>query len=70
MPSPLKAIRLKCLDCCLGSSKEVKECTVESCPLFYFRLGKNPNRKPRKVMSEEQRTAAGERMKKAREAKK
>jgi len=66
--SPLKSIRLKCLDCCLGSSKEVKECTVESCPLFYFRLGKNPNMKSRK-MTEEQRVAAGERLKKAREAK-
>lgn len=42
--SPLKAIRLKCLDCCCGSSNEVKLCTAAQCPLYPFRLGKNPNR--------------------------
>jgi hypothetical protein len=42
--SPLKAIRLKCLDCCCGSAHEVKLCTAEKCPLYLFRLGKNPNR--------------------------
>lgn len=42
--SPLKAIRLKCLDCCCGSSNEVKLRTVERCPLYPFRFGKNPNR--------------------------
>ena len=41
--SPLRAIREKCLDCC-GSSFEVKSCTVTSCALYPFRLGKNPNR--------------------------
>jgi len=68
MLSPIKTIRAKCLDCCNDSYTEVKECTVESCPLFYFRFGKNPNMKSRK-MTEEQRVAAGERLKKAREAK-
>ena len=42
--TPLKAIRLKCLDCCRGSAHEVKMCPVENCPLHRFRLGKNPNR--------------------------
>ena len=42
--TPLKAIRLKCLDCCCGSAHEVKLCTAEKCPLYLFRLGKNPNR--------------------------
>lgn len=42
--SPLKAIRLKCLDCCCGSNHEVKLCTAENCPLHPFRFGKNPNR--------------------------
>ena len=42
--TPLKAIRLKCLDCCCGSAHEVKLCTTEKCPLYLFRLGKNPNR--------------------------
>ena len=40
--SPLKAIRLKCLDCCNGSSNEVKLCTCEKCPLYPFREGHNP----------------------------
>jgi len=42
--SPLKAIRLKCLDCSCGSSNEVKLCPAEKCPLYPFRFGKNPNR--------------------------
>jgi len=68
MNTPMKAIKAKCIDCSGGSSREVKLCIVESCPLFYFRLGKNPNRKPSK-MTDEQKVAAAERLKKAREAK-
>lgn len=35
-----KATRLKCLDCCCGSSNEVKLCTMESvhCILFAWAL--------------------------------
>ena len=40
--SPLKAIRLKCLDCSCGSSNEVKLCPAEKCPLYPFREGHNP----------------------------
>ena len=40
--SPLKAIRLKYLDCCCGSSNEVKLCPIERCPLWPFREGHNP----------------------------
>jgi len=69
MLSPIKAIRAKCLDCCNDSYIEVKECVVESCPLFYFRFGKNPNRKARK-MTDEQKAALAERLKKARKLKK
>lgn len=43
--TPMKAIRQKCLECSCGSSTEVKECKVTKCPLYEFRLGKNPNRK-------------------------
>lgn len=42
--SSLKAIRLKCLDCCCGSAHEVKLCTAVKCSLYLFRFGKNPNR--------------------------
>ena len=41
--TPMQAIRAKCLDCCLGSSNEVKLCPMDDCPLYAFRLGKNPN---------------------------
>lgn len=34
-----KAIRLKCLDCCLGSANEVKLCEAKNCPLWNYRLG-------------------------------
>jgi len=42
--TPMRAIRKKCLDCA-GSPSEVKKCEVKACPLFPYRLGKNPNRK-------------------------
>jgi hypothetical protein len=63
--SPGKAIRAKCIDCSGGSSEEVRVCTVKKCPLYPFRFGKNPFRTVR-VMSEEQRAAARERLAKAR----
>ena len=44
-PTPLKSIRLKCLDCSGGLRKEVKLCPIKDCPLYPFRMGKNPNRK-------------------------
>lgn len=37
-----KAIRLKCLDCCCGSTSEVALCTCNTCPLFPYRLGRKP----------------------------
>lgn len=57
--TPMKAIRLKCLDCCCGSANEVKLCTCADCPLYDFRLGKNPN--IRREYTEEQRAAMAER---------
>lgn len=43
--TPLKAIRAKCLDCQGGSWKLVAGCLSHSCPLWPYRLGKNPARK-------------------------
>ena len=43
--SPLRALRLKCLDCCNGSVREVRLCTAVDCPSWPFRMGKNPWRK-------------------------
>lgn len=65
--NPVKAIREKCLDCCCGSIVEIKECTVESCPIYPFRLGKNPFRQKREL-SEEQKKAARDRLMEARKS--
>lgn len=43
--TPLKAIRQKCLDCCMGSAQEVKLCPIRDCALYPYRDGHNPNRK-------------------------
>ena len=43
--SPLRALRLKCLDCCNESSQEVRLCTAVDCPSWPFRMGKNPWRR-------------------------
>ncbi len=40
--TPLKAIRLKCLDCCLGSSHEVRLCPCKDCPHYPYRFGRRP----------------------------
>lgn len=65
--SPIRAVRLKCLDCTCGSAKEVEACPIVKCPLHPFRFGKNPYRKPQ---SEERRAAAAERMRKIQAQKK
>lgn len=63
--NPIKAIRAYCLECCLDQSNEVKLCPAEGCPLYPFRMGKNPFRKKR-VMTEEQKAAAAENLRNAR----
>ena len=55
----LRAIRLKCYDCSSYQSNEVRECIVTNCPLYPFRLGKNPFRK--KELSDEKRNELRER---------
>ena len=40
MRTPCDVIRAKCLDCCLGSRKEVKLCASKVCALYPLRLGK------------------------------
>ena len=67
MTTPLKAIRAKCLDCNY-TAYEVKHCPCTDCPLWPFRFGKNPYVK--RELTNEQRQAAADRLKKAREAKK
>ena len=67
--SPLKAIKFFCREC-MGMDRRkqsqvenvelVRDCVDPMCPLFDFRLGKNPFYKS--TMTEEQRKAASMRM--------
>jgi hypothetical protein len=41
--TPMRAIRQKCLECA-GRPKDVRLCQTLDCPLFEFRLGRNPAR--------------------------
>ena len=50
--TPLKAIRKNCIECC-NSTWEVKLCPSEHCPLYSFRLGKNPFKKKREYTPEQ-----------------
>ena len=43
--SPLRALRLHCLDCCNDSAQEVRLCTAVGCPSWPFRMAKNPWRR-------------------------
>lgn len=63
--SALKAIRLKCLDCCCGSSNEVNLCTAVKCPLHPFREGHDPFRAKREY-TPEQKAALSSRLAKIR----
>jgi hypothetical protein len=40
--SPLKHIREFCLDCCSGSPKEVRYCSLTDCPIWAYRFGCKP----------------------------
>lgn len=40
--SPLRALRMFCLECMGGSPVDVKACTAPECTLYPFRLGKLP----------------------------
>lgn len=42
--TPLRAARLKCLDCMCGQPKEVRECPSIQCALHQYRMGRNPRR--------------------------
>lgn len=66
--SPQKAIVNFCVSCMGYHKGWVKECTATTCPLYEFRLGKNPYRKTREY-SEEELQELKDRAKKAREKK-
>jgi hypothetical protein len=62
--SPLKSIKEKCLDCCCFQITEVVKCTCSPtsshpCPLWNFRLGKNPFMKgPKQTEEQKQKNIA------------
>ena len=38
----LKTIRAYCIGCSGGSEKEVAHCTIKTCELYEYRMGKDP----------------------------
>jgi hypothetical protein len=61
--SPLKALRLRCLDCCNGSAHQVRTCASTDCPSWPFRLGKNPYRQVTEAQREKGRRLTDTRLK-------
>jgi len=49
--TPMKAIRLKCVDCSGGSRKEVAECPITDCTLYNYRFGIRPATRQKKISS-------------------
>jgi len=60
--SPLKTIRLHCLECSGGSPIEVKNCPCVACKLYPYRIGRSVNRMPR-ILTDEQREQIRNRLK-------
>ena len=42
--TPIKAIRLNCLECICWVPSEVKNCTAKLCAMYPYRFGTNPER--------------------------
>ena len=42
--TPVKAIRANCIECSGHNFAEVKRCEMDYCPLYPYRMGKNPSR--------------------------
>jgi hypothetical protein len=40
--TPTRAIRIHCIDCSGGSMADARNCEIETCPLWPYRMGKNP----------------------------
>jgi len=54
VPTLIRIVRLKCLECVCGSTKDVRLCTVSSCYLWPYRLGRMPLRKDFQVPDRDQ----------------
>ena len=42
--TPIKAIREKCKDCTGHQLQEIRECSIKTCALWPYRMGKRPKR--------------------------
>ncbi|OYW52990.1 MAG: hypothetical protein B7Y80_18670 [Hyphomicrobium sp. 32-62-53] len=61
--SPMKTLRLRCLDCCAGSTARVRLCVSVTCPSWPFRMGENPWRAaPSESKREQARALTARRM--------
>jgi hypothetical protein len=40
--TPMKAIRQKCMECSNWQYSEVRDCHIEDCALWPYRMGRNP----------------------------
>ncbi len=54
VPTLIKIVRLKCLECVGGSTKEVKLCTYSTCYSWPYRLGRMPIRNDFQVPDRDQ----------------
>ena len=54
VPTLIRIVRVKCLECVCGSTKDVRLCTCSSCYLWPYRLGRMPLRKDFQVPDRDQ----------------
>ena len=54
----LQAIRARCIDCCAGSTQEVRYCTAVACAAWPFRMGTDPWRAKREMSAEDRAALA------------
>ncbi len=47
--TPLRAVKAWCRDCSGFQPKEVRLCPSSDCPLYQYRMGRNPRRRRQKV---------------------
>lgn len=50
--TPIRAIRHKCRECTGNQYSLIRKCERSDCPLYRFRLGRNPNRSGRMPKSD------------------
>jgi len=58
--TPIKAIRYQCMECTGWSPNTIKECGDELCPLYPFRMGKNPSRKRKRKIGRDRASLSHE----------